>query len=873
MASHRVIPSYNGRVPTLQAAHQTFDDANASIRLGLRRSMSFLKANSPIKIARSNMRAAPSSECRDDAIRNASDQLKADLEEQQLKDQELKSRKSSFFTLKPRREQKALKKSVRSSRIADFGCPVASNNQNISPKQPNSFTLSIRKTVGRIFGRSSSKDSILPVQHVDASRPHFRDFVGSSIADIDSPAYITATSPVENLGEGAYGPSPYGVTRNKLDLPELPPLPRFNRDSENRTATDSRLTSWTDSTVPGSVVARLPVDRKRLSIIQEHGGAYQPSSSAGRHLDETRSRTPSRPFVQSSPESSPIDPQRLYAALLRRIDASEADAHKDEKPRRVSKEEKMVIAVDQGSSTDSSRRTSAESSKESTAKNKDLEEHLAQQSKYHLTRGYVPQPTANGRLVSMRSLRVPSKDSSTGSSKRTSGDSSRYSSGGGYLPNPMANGRFVAGALRFPSRGSVAMAAQFRSQDSPDGGTTKSKNLVQESSPSTGKKHLSPPIIKLVPSPLRIPSKGFPPPGWRSSSEDYARPAPEEASIAPTIISVDRKYPPHHSVKLGQAPSSLPSKGSSTTSSTQSPEDSSEAKTSMMRGRNSRLQEAKSSSFFPFSNEDKPETPSPFRKVLAAKRESRNPSSSDATEASVIHHGLNETKSTSKIWSSDLETWRGSPESEPFQITNGGTHHVAAGNTMNRPSNTAGKTDAIVTWTGNYTNNRPMSRTADWEPCLGSPESEYFSATSGGRQNVAAENTMRDSLHPDGMATIITNASGRYARPIPSAAKLHENKSVSSTDWKSWVNSQIAGIDRGNSQMHHREYAQINDENVVPVSLPPPGVVNASTHRKPWGNAGAVGSKLGISRGKRIVSNFLKGARKSSDGSTGAAFL
>ena len=76
-----------------------------------------------------------------------------------------------------------------------------------------------------------------------------------------------------------------------------------------------------------------PMERKRLSIIQEHGGPHQPSSSIGRHMDEvSATHLPLSARHSNAQVTTPIDSQRVYSALIKRIDQEQEEQDRARPP-------------------------------------------------------------------------------------------------------------------------------------------------------------------------------------------------------------------------------------------------------------------------------------------------------------------------------------------------------------------------------------------------------------------------------------------------------------------------------------------------------------------------------------------------------------
>lgn len=102
--------------------------------------------------------------------------------------------------------------------------------------------------------------------------------------------------------------------------------PSSSRDSLHSNAR-SRVTSWTNSSMTGSVALRSgPLDRNRLSVIKEDGGPHQPSSSAGRHIGGVGIFQEPLPSTTNDGQTLlSIDSQRVYSALIKRIKKEEEE--------------------------------------------------------------------------------------------------------------------------------------------------------------------------------------------------------------------------------------------------------------------------------------------------------------------------------------------------------------------------------------------------------------------------------------------------------------------------------------------------------------------------------------------------------------------
>lgn len=173
---------------------------------------------------------------------------------------------------------------------------------------------SISSSLRNRFRRAFSKPSIeLPPQHLDATRAHFTDGVFGEVATNAFDSYVQ--DQLNNPRRASLYEDPWHETINDKDLHKLSTIRSVNNSSGSLSASSkSRVTSWTNTTTTDSL-HDTPLERKRLSVIQEDGGPHQPSSSAGTHLGGVSIfRRPLPYTVGQHP-----DPQRLYSALLRRM--------------------------------------------------------------------------------------------------------------------------------------------------------------------------------------------------------------------------------------------------------------------------------------------------------------------------------------------------------------------------------------------------------------------------------------------------------------------------------------------------------------------------------------------------------------------------
>ncbi|RVX69132.1 hypothetical protein B0A52_06845 [Exophiala mesophila] len=107
-------------------------------------------------------------------------------------------------------------------------------------------------------------------------------------------------------------------------VPHIVP-PVASRDSLVSNS-QSRVTSWTNSSVTSLGLRSASTQKHRLSVIKEDGGPHQPSSSAGRHIGGVVCVKSSRQTKTSAGPILPqVDSQRIYSALIKRISEEEAE--------------------------------------------------------------------------------------------------------------------------------------------------------------------------------------------------------------------------------------------------------------------------------------------------------------------------------------------------------------------------------------------------------------------------------------------------------------------------------------------------------------------------------------------------------------------
>ncbi|KAL8897566.1 MAG: hypothetical protein Q9207_007159 [Kuettlingeria erythrocarpa] len=172
-----------------------------------------------------------------------------------------------------RHSQKTFQKTVRTSSMDSHGSPLEVSTdpskarlerRGVSSKARD-LSSSFKNRLRRVFNRSIGSDATLPAQHLQATRLHFGD----------------STTPYA-WSEGQ-SPSTESVNHTRVSSAQVTAtlhLPDRQASSTNDTCSErnnvdaddnrSRVTSWTDSTIAGTLAIRQNSAPKRLSIIQEN---------------------------------------------------------------------------------------------------------------------------------------------------------------------------------------------------------------------------------------------------------------------------------------------------------------------------------------------------------------------------------------------------------------------------------------------------------------------------------------------------------------------------------------------------------------------------------------------------------------------------
>ena len=322
----------NGRRHFHHQSLQSSDTGHEPLRVPdprLRKSYSFLRGVTD-RISTSSRQYVTN----DAAVQLARDQYLLQLEEQRLKTQQ------SFFGSGNRRKSSiAFRRTVRTGSNNSYDSAIASPLASAeAPKikdighKARSFSQTIKRKIKRVFKRSSDTEGAIPVQQIKATHPHYGDYIFTS--DGKEQRYPPVPEPDAELllrvgsRESVTYRAPIFV-----DKGARPGSIRSAHSDDDESNSKSRVTSWADSTAANTIHMPQTLERKRLSVINEDGGPHQPSSSARQYEGTSDGYASFRqPVRQSSAGrvSGPIDPQRIFSALQKKIDENNREAALDD---------------------------------------------------------------------------------------------------------------------------------------------------------------------------------------------------------------------------------------------------------------------------------------------------------------------------------------------------------------------------------------------------------------------------------------------------------------------------------------------------------------------------------------------------------------
>ena len=254
-------------------------------------------------------------------------QLAREQYHREQEEQKLKVDSTSAAAGQQRKYQRAFRRSVRSSSTNSYGCAITSTPGSTGVSAPKkslgfkarSLSLSLKEKLKRVFHRPSDLETSIPIQHLDASRPHFGEYA-SNVAGIDQEYHHIPSPDIETLRKAKSRESsldrPPGFPETESPAKSI----RSVRTEDEHNPLFTSLANATPGNIPTSTEPR---EKKRLSVIQEHGGPHQPFSDdhncAG--LSDVF-HTPMRGNGTGKEIGAFVDSQKVYSALQQKMHES-----------------------------------------------------------------------------------------------------------------------------------------------------------------------------------------------------------------------------------------------------------------------------------------------------------------------------------------------------------------------------------------------------------------------------------------------------------------------------------------------------------------------------------------------------------------------
>ncbi|KAF1922441.1 uncharacterized protein M421DRAFT_366456 [Didymella exigua CBS 183.55] len=281
----------------------------------------------------------------DEAVDTARDKVLQDFQQQQ---RSIKHKPSLFLAPFKKRQDKSKNKAKHLPSIATsvpstnysfaddtvLDITVSDFMPQVEAKDRRSFSGSLKSKIKRVFRRSSAKAPSLPVQQIEASREYFNDTarqLADDHGDIPSPEEhlvrrVRSRTPSSDGGRT----HPIRSASRSSSKGSAPSIRSLYSEANASHASTSRVTSWGTST-SGETLTQRAI--KRLTVIHEAKDSI--GSMTDRPLSaSTKRRSLPLPslsafkdpmHMESLVEESstpPVDPKRVFSALMREIDAS-----------------------------------------------------------------------------------------------------------------------------------------------------------------------------------------------------------------------------------------------------------------------------------------------------------------------------------------------------------------------------------------------------------------------------------------------------------------------------------------------------------------------------------------------------------------------
>ncbi|KAI0535310.1 hypothetical protein GGR58DRAFT_448063 [Xylaria digitata] len=233
---------------------------------------------------------------------------------------------SNFFRSKVPSQDRVFRKSMRDTSNSTASMNGTTTKTGSLRYKARRVSQGFKHKLKNLFGlsKNDSDDARLPLQHIDAQRPHVFGW-GNLQDETDDELFI----PPADRG---------ALSRVASGIPSLHAVPSYQqlrsrqgsmdslRSEQNASDERSRVTSWSNSdtnTVITYNSCREERERKRLSIINENG-AHMCSSSAQFATISEQSNASTASLCRPVPTApATVDGRRIYSALMKRVGHSQ----------------------------------------------------------------------------------------------------------------------------------------------------------------------------------------------------------------------------------------------------------------------------------------------------------------------------------------------------------------------------------------------------------------------------------------------------------------------------------------------------------------------------------------------------------------------
>ncbi|KAI0476467.1 hypothetical protein GGR56DRAFT_642844 [Xylariaceae sp. FL0804] len=255
----------------------------------------------------------------------------------------LKPQSSAFYRSSQASQDSTFKRSMRdssnSSTSTDVKFPKDGSLRRKARKASQNFKHKLKNFLG--MAKGDNDEASFPAQQIEARRSRVAgiDYAGEALEENFRPASLGGEGALSRVTSGVpslHAVPSYQQLRSRQG--SLESLRSMRKSSDER----SRVTSWSNSdtnTFNTASTHRGERERQRLSIINEHG-THVSSSSARRHNVSNRaiyhstSAASLRPPVPPQPVT--VDSQRIYSALMKKLDDDQKRAQADRMQRQRS---------------------------------------------------------------------------------------------------------------------------------------------------------------------------------------------------------------------------------------------------------------------------------------------------------------------------------------------------------------------------------------------------------------------------------------------------------------------------------------------------------------------------------------------------------